>query len=161
MLNTYKWLLLNHRRYILPSLCNCWYGSTSLNHLKLQNISVKKQALEIQFLIKFDWRRSFVTKSSKYYSRLIEKQPPQVLYNFSIFTKHLCRSLFLVKLHSALLKETPTMVFSCEYCEIFKSTHYEGHSVNDCFRRFSICNVDFLWPLHIFKSEKSIIFLIT
>ena len=24
-------------------------------------------------------------------------------------------------------KETPTQVFSCEYCENFKSTHFEEH----------------------------------
>ena len=40
-----------------------------------------------------------------------------VLENFSIFTgKHLCWSLFL--------KETPTQVFSCEYCEFFKNNFF-------------------------------------
>ena len=45
-----------------------------------------------------------------------------VLKNFAIFTgKHLCCSLFLLKL------QTPTQVFSCEYCEIFKNTYFEEH----------------------------------
>ena len=26
---------------------------------------------------------------------------------------------------ATLLKETPTQVFSCEYCEIFKNTYFE------------------------------------
>ena len=25
------------------------------------------------------------------------------------------------------MKETPALVFSCEYCEIFKNTYFEGH----------------------------------
>ena len=52
-----------------------------------------------------------------------------VLKNFSIFTgKHLCWSLLLNKWQTfksaALLKETPTQLFSCEYCEIFKNTFF-------------------------------------
>ena len=44
-----------------------------------------------------------------------------VLKNFAIFTgKHLCRSRFFQK-------ETPTLVFFCEYCEIFKNTYFEKH----------------------------------
>ena len=40
----------------------------------------------------------------------------RVLKNFAIFTvKHLCWNPFLKK-------ETPTQVFSCEYCEIFKNS---------------------------------------
>ena len=31
-------------------------------------------------------------------------------------------SLFLIKLQTFRQKETPTQVFSCEYCEIFKKT---------------------------------------
>ena len=38
--------------------------------------------------------------------------------------KHLCWSLFLIK---PLKKETPTLVFSCETCEIFKDTYFEEH----------------------------------
>ena len=41
---------------------------------------------------------------------------------FTILTrKQLCWSLLLTKLQ-ALLKKTPTQVFSCGYCEIFKIT---------------------------------------
>ena len=53
-----------------------------------------------------------------------------VLKNFAIFTgKHLCRSLFFIKLQALQLyqKETPTQVFFCEYCEIFKNTYFEKH----------------------------------
>ena len=39
--------------------------------------------------------------------------------------------MFLIKLQAlrpaALLKKAPTQVFSCEYCEIFKSTYFGGH----------------------------------
>ena len=53
-----------------------------------------------------------------------EKDVPK---NFTTFTgKHLCLSLFSIELLPAtLLKETPTKVLSCEYCEIFKNTHFK------------------------------------
>ena len=45
--------------------------------------------------------------------------------------KHLCQSLFLMKFQTfraaTLLKETPTQVFSCEYCKISKNTDFEEH----------------------------------
>ena len=52
-----------------------------------------------------------------------------VLKSFVIFTgKHLCRSLFLIKLQTyrpaTLLNATPTLVFSCEYCVTFKNTYF-------------------------------------
>ena len=49
-----------------------------------------------------------------------------ILKNFAIFTgKHLCWSFFLIKLQAFRPeKETPTQVFSCEYCEIFKNTFF-------------------------------------
>ena len=55
-----------------------------------------------------------------------------VLKNFAVFTrKHLYWSLFLIKLQAfwpaTLSKWTPTQTFSCEYCEIFKSTYFEKH----------------------------------
>ena len=44
-----------------------------------------------------------------------------VLKNFANSTgKHLCWSLFLIKL-------TPTQVFSCEICEFFKNTYFQEH----------------------------------
>ena len=54
------------------------------------------------------------------------------LKNFAVLTeKHLCWSLFLIKLqawrHATLLNETPTQVFSWEYCEIFKNIYFEEH----------------------------------
>ena len=53
-----------------------------------------------------------------------------VLKKVANFTgKHLCRGLFLIKLQAfrfaTLLKETPTLVFYCEICEIFKNTYFE------------------------------------
>ena len=49
-----------------------------------------------------------------------------VLENFAKFTrKHLCRSLFLIKLQTAcnfIKKETLAKVFSYEFCEISKNT---------------------------------------
>ena len=55
-----------------------------------------------------------------------------VFKNFAIFTgKHLCWSLFLIKLQTSGLqlyqKEIPTQVFSCEICELFKNTYFEQH----------------------------------
>ena len=56
-----------------------------------------------------------------------------VLRNFAKFTgKHLCQSLFfneIASLRAATLlkKETLAQVFSCEFCEIFKSTIFTEH----------------------------------
>ena len=45
--------------------------------------------------------------------------------NFAILTwKPLCWSLFLIKCY---VKKTPTQVFSCEHCKIFKNTYFEEH----------------------------------
>ena len=64
---------------------------------------------------------------------LAQKQPPEVFYkkagleNFAKFTgKHLCKSLFLIKLQASacnfIKKETLSQEFSCEFCEISKNT---------------------------------------
>ena len=55
-----------------------------------------------------------------------------VLINFAIFTgKHRRWTLFLIKLQffrpATLSKETPTQVFSCEYCDIFKNSSFIEH----------------------------------
>ena len=54
-----------------------------------------------------------------------------VLKNFTNFTrKHQCWSPFFNKVAGAydfIKKETPTQVFSCEICEIFKNTYFEEH----------------------------------
>ena len=46
-----------------------------------------------------------------------------ILKNFAIFTgKHLCWSIFLIKLHAfKLYYESPTQVFSCKYGQSFKN----------------------------------------
>ena len=49
------------------------------------------------------------------------------LKNFANFIgKHQCKSIFLINLQSLntcnVVKETPTQVFSCEICEVFKNT---------------------------------------
>ena len=66
------------------------------------------------------------TISRSYCSQMFFKI--HVLKNFAVFTeKHLCWSLFLIKLQAFrqfYQKETPTQVLSCEYCEIFKSSFF-------------------------------------
>ena len=64
----------------------------------------------------------------------VQKQPPEVfcknavLRNFTIFTgKHLCSSLFLIKLHANLFKKGSNTGVSCEYYEIRKNTYFEKH----------------------------------
>ena len=65
-------------------------------------------------------------------SSKLQKQRPGVFYkkgilkNFTKFTgKHLCQSLFLNKVAGlrpvTLFKKTLAQVFSCEFCEIFKT----------------------------------------
>ena len=60
------------------------------------------------------------------------------LRNFAIFTgKHLCRSLFLIKLQvfrsPTLLTRDSRQLLSCEYCEIFIKYLFWETSTNGCF----------------------------
>ena len=56
-----------------------------------------------------------------------------VLKNSAIFTgKHLCWSIFLIKLQAFALF---TQVFSCEYCDIFKNTSFEDYSRTTAFKK--------------------------
>ena len=68
----------------------------------------------------------------------IQKQPLElfskkcVLKNFALLTgkKPVLESLFdkvAVLQPIDFIKETPTQVFSCEYCEILKSIYFEKH----------------------------------
>ena len=55
-----------------------------------------------------------------------------VLKHFEEFTgKHRYQGLFFNKVADLrppiLLKETPTQLLSCEYCEIFKKAYFEEH----------------------------------
>ena len=57
----------------------------------------------------------------------LQKQPPEVFYKkvfseqFFNFHRKTPEGLQLYQ------KETPTQVFSCEYCEIFKNTYFGEH----------------------------------
>ena len=65
--------------------------------------------------------RQYTTCWSSHRRRSVKKG---VLKNSAIFTgKHLCWSPFFIKLKTV----TPTKVFSCEYCEVFKNTYFENH----------------------------------
>ena len=65
-------------------------------------------------------------------SEQYQKQPPRCFENsrFRGFTgKHLCWSLFLIKLQALQLyfKTSPTQVFFCKFWEIFKNTFFTEH----------------------------------
>ena len=68
-------------------------------------------------------------KNKKLLKKLLRSSRPDVfcekgvLKYFAKFTgKHLCQSLFLIKLQAFILKETLAQLLSCEFCEIFKNT---------------------------------------
>ena len=72
-------------------------------------------------------------KQKKKLSQTYRSSRPQVfcekgvLRNFTKFTgKHLCQSLFLNKVAACnfIKKETLAQVFSCEFCEISKTTFF-------------------------------------
>ena len=65
--------------------------------------------------------------------------------------KHLCSSFFLLKFQvwksATLLKETPTHIFTCEYCEIFEHLFWRT-SANGCFSItafYMTCNTALKW----------------
>ena len=70
-----------------------------------------------------------------------------------IFTwKHLCWSLFLIKLEASGLQiyqtETPTQVFPCDYCKVFKKTYFEEHLRTAA----SVCSKDLLKHYNYLKN---------
>ena len=66
-----------------------------------------------------------------------------MLFKIGVFKNHLCWGLFLIKLQAwkpiTLSKETPTQVFSCEYCKIFKNIHFEENMWTDASESGVIC----------------------
>ena len=64
-----------------------------------------------------------------------KKQPPQVVHKKDVFKtfikftgKHLCRSLIFNKeAFNFIEKETPILVFSCEFCENINNTFFTNH----------------------------------
>ena len=61
-----------------------------------------------------------------------------VLKNFTIFIGNVCVGVFFTGLKARILtkKETPTQVFSCEYCKIFKNGFFMEHLFIIHFRNF-------------------------
>ena len=67
--------------------------------------------------------------------------------NFAKLTgKHLCQSLFLIKLQAGgynfIKKETRALVFSCEFCEIFKNPFFNKTTPVGCFWIVSVLVMD-------------------
>ena len=70
------------------------------------------------------------------------------LINFAKFTgKHLCRSLIFNKVVCLLKKKTPTQVFSCNFCEIFRKTLF--------YKTPLVAGSDIFGVLNVYKSEDS------
>ena len=68
----------------------------------------------------------------------------EVLNNFAHFTgKHLCWSLFL-KL-ATLLKKTPTQVFFCEICKIFKNVFLLRNTLGSCPWKYLMITLSFAY----------------
>ena len=98
----------------------------------------------------------------------IQKQPSEVLCKkkcskkFANFTgKHLCWSLFLIKLQTlrpaTLLKAVLTQVLSCEIYKIFNKTYFEEHPRTTASLHFILI----LPPLHFRNFSKTIAISIT
>ena len=60
-----------------------------------------------------------------------------VLKNFTIFIGNVCVGAFFTGLKARILikKETPTQVFSCEYCKIFNGTVFLWNTCSSCFSK--------------------------
>ena len=107
-----------------------------------------------------------------------------VLKNFAIFTgKRQCSSLYLKKVARDTVgnqwnlplclqlywKETPTQLFSCEYCEVFKGSFFIEHLLVAAskdyycpwmtilchwFFQYSLKNSENLWFSHVFRGHR-------
>ena len=55
----------------------------------------------------------------------LKKGVPKIFAKFA--GKHLCQSLIFNKVANFIKKETLTLVFSYEFCEIFKNTFFTEH----------------------------------
>ena len=67
----------------------------------------------------------------------------------AIFTgKHLCCSLFLIKLQAirlaSFLKVTPIQVFTCEHSTLFYNTYFEKHLRTTAASSNCITNVEYM-----------------
>ena len=79
-----------------------------------------------------------------------------VLKNFANFTgKQLCWSFFLRK----LLTETPTQLFSCEICNIFKNTFDLQNTSSGCFCPSTI--QQYIWVYQILNDCQKACFFST
>ena len=104
-----------------PLWCSSYYTHTLLMHLFIKQCSTKVllRGIDCSFQ-NIHFRRSHQRCSMK----------KAVLKIFEIFKgKHLCWSLFLIKLLGLQLcwKETPTKVLSGEHWQNFKNAYFEEH----------------------------------
>ena len=89
-----------------------------------------------------------------------------VLKNFAT-VKHLCWSLFLIKLKK---EEAPRQVFSCEYCEIFKNSFlYRTTTSGGCFCQFDkrayclvlgICRSSFINQKDLYVCAEHVLYIL-
>ena len=93
-----------------------------------------------------------------------KKQPSELFYKnrcFRVSGKHLCWSLFFIKLQVNFIKETPTQVFSSEFCEIFKSIIFKNNSGRLLQQKIHFWKVAlvfqliFIWKRDLFISKLS------
>ena len=98
----------------------------TLTSANLQDKSKKSEdLLGENFIANFSVKRSLKLRNKNQKQLLKDFLQNRCSLNFAIFTgKHLCWSLLL---RSEGYKETPTQLFSCEYCEIFKDIFFIEH----------------------------------
>ena len=79
---------------------------------------------------------------------MVQKQPLEVFYKKSCFWKfrNIYRKTPVLEsfFDNFIKKGTPTQIFSCEYCEIFKNTFFEEHLRTAAFDGGSTWNLIFV-----------------
>ena len=107
------------------------FNSTNLTHMAKSRTSkvdgmYGKQLCKKRFMTLFESNKNLENTSVKLYSRSGQRRCyiKAIHKNVATFTgKQFCWSLFLIKLLAwRFVSQIPTLLFSCECCEIFKNT---------------------------------------
>ena len=123
------WYIMPARKPTLKKYCFwlCCTFCASYWHIKWLNAKLIEYLKKRIFKRLHNWAISFCS-SVKNQRWSIKKV---VLKNLAIFTGITYVGVSLIKLQgfgpATLLKEAPTQMFSCEYCEIFKNIFFKEH----------------------------------
>ena len=129
--------------FILNNFCNFWENCNICDVISCFFPSETTKSL----LSSVELRKPDFRKKERQPNEVFSKK---VIKNFTKFTaKHLCRIIFLIRLQTCnfIKKEIPTQMFSCEFCETFKSRFISRTPLVDASEKFLVIHCQVLLQL--------------